>query len=241
MASAVLAILLIVGASFMPPNSSFAALGVVLVLNLGFALGWGSLLKFPAKTALGVVSMLAGTGAAVLALGTGSGPTMDWLAPCVAGGVLLAFLAQLVRGTEGSMRLEGTAIGATGVLIAVLGSGWVALDGLGHSTPVVVVAAISMIGAGLIGAIRWPDRIVAPLGLLVAVLLGGVSSVLFADVELLPALVLGAVTGAVIVSFRAIVLSEGGPVDNRGAIAAGIVPVLACGALAWFVESLLVR
>ncbi|MBB2994007.1 hypothetical protein E9229_000198 [Paeniglutamicibacter cryotolerans] len=240
MASAILATLLIVGASYAPTESSFAALGVVVVLLAGLALGWGSLLGFPGKAALGVVLLIAGAGASALAIGTGSGPTMDWLAPCVAAGVLLAFLAQLLRGTGGAMRLEGTAIGATGVLIAVLGSGWVALDGLGHSTPVVVVAGISMVGAGLIGAIRWPDRIVAPLGWIVAVLLGGVSSVLFADVDLVPALVLGAVTGAVIVAFRAILVSEGGPADNRGAIAAGIVPVLVCGAMAWFVETLLV-
>lgn len=241
MASAILATLLIVGASYVPTESSFAAWGVVLVLIAALALGWGSLLGFPAKTALGAVLLLTGAGASTLAMGDGSGPTLDWLAPCVAAGMLLAFLAQLLRGTGGAMRLEGTAIGATGMLIAVLGSGWVALDGLGHSTPVVVVAGISMVGAGLIGSIRWPDRIVAPLGWIVAVLLGGVSSVLFEDVDLLTALVLGAVTGAVIVAFRAILVSEGGPSDNRGAIAAGIVPVLACGALAWFVEMLMVR
>lgn len=240
MSSAILATLLIVGASYAPTDSSIAAWVVVLVLCAGLAIGWGALLGFPAKKALGAVVLVTGAGAAALAVGTGSGPTMAWLAPCVAVGVLLSFLAQLLRGTEGTMRLEGTGIGATGVIIAVLGSGWVAVDGLSTSTPVVVVAGISMVGAGLIGAIRWPDRIVAPLGWIVAVLLGGLSSVLLEGVDLLTALVLGAVTGAVIVGFRAILISEGGPKSNLGALAAGIAPVLSCGALAWFVEALMV-
>ena len=72
-----------------------------------------------------------------------------------------------------------------------------------------LVAAISAAIALLAGLIRWPDRIVAPLGIVGAGLAGPLAGLVFSDIAVLPAALVGVVVGAVLVSFRRLVILRG--------------------------------
>ena len=74
------------------------------------------------------------------------------------------------------------------------------------------------------GLIRWPDRVVAPLGVVGAGLAGPLAGLVFSDIAVLPAAIVGVVVGAVLVSFRRLVILRGesaklcgGPGNGAGA------------------------
>lgn len=222
---------------------SVAAVWVVAsVLVLAFAAGWPRLLDLPAPVPLSLVIGLAGWSATTLAALAPMPQPMMWMGACAAVGLILVFLTQLLRGTGQQLRLESTLAGASGVLVAVLASGWVAADRIesnAANSSMMLVSGLSLGAAVLVGTIRWPDRITAPLGLAVAMLVGGLASFVDGNLALLPAVAVGAVVGSVVVACRALLVAEGGPRGTTAAVAAGVAPVIAAGGLAYFVERIL--
>jgi hypothetical protein len=240
------AIAVVVGASYAgsPGQANLFIWAAVCLLVLVFAAGWPRLLGLPAPGALSGVIGAAGLAAASLAAFWPMPQPMFWFPACAALGLVLVFFTQLLRGTGERLRLESTLAGAAGVLVSVLASGWVAADRLAPNaanSSMMLVSGASLAASILVCAIRWPDRIVFPLGLLMAALVAGMAGIAAADVAVLPAVVAGAVSGAVVVGFRALLVAGGGPRDTWGALAVGAAPVAAVGTMLYYVGRLLLR
>lgn len=236
---AAIALIAIVGASYV---SLAASAVVVVVLILVASIGWPHVLGVPARksqSAAIAVSALAACAAAYL---SPSGAALTWLPVAVALGLGAVFLIQLIRGTGQSHRLEST-IGATsGVLMIALGAGWIAAENLvinAGTSGVTLVTGISVLVAIAAALLPWPDRMVAPLGVLLAALAGPLCALIFTDVEGLAAGIIGAVCGAVVMAGRRLVVGRNAPLDVAALLAVGIAPILGIGSLVYFLERLL--
>jgi hypothetical protein len=150
------------------------------------------------------------------------------------------FVMQLLRGTGQAQRLESTLGSCAGVLLSCLGAGWIADSRFNGVREMLLVAAISAAVALLAGLIRWPDRIVAPLGIVSAGLAGPLAGLVFSDIAVLPAALAGVVVGAVLVSFRRLVILSGEGLTILAAVGMGLGPVSAVGSLAYFIDKLLI-
>ncbi|MCG2621531.1 hypothetical protein LVY72_06330 [Arthrobacter sp. I2-34] len=240
-AAAAAALCAVTGASYVSPE---AVVVIVCAASVAAGVGWPILLGVPARKTLAAVIALAGIAAAVLAWTAPQTMAMQWTVVVVALAVMAVFVIQLLRGTGQPHRLESTFGASTGAVLAALGAGWVASDRLAlnaANSSLMLVVAISMLFA--IGAcvLPWPDRFVAPLGVALAALAGGVGGVLLASVPVWPAVVVGAVMGAVVVCFRRLLLGAGSPAPVPALLSAGLMPVLATGSLVYSLERLLIH
>jgi hypothetical protein len=165
---------------------------------------------------------------------------LDWTPSFMAVGVMAIFVMQLIRGTGQAQRLESTLGSCSGVLLSCLGAGWIASSRFNGVREMILVAAVSAAIALLAGLIRWPDRIVAPLGIVAAGLAGPLAGLVFSDIAVLPAALAGVVVGAVLVSFRRLVILSGESLNVLAAVGMGLGPVSAVGSLAYFIDKLLI-
>jgi hypothetical protein len=81
---------------------------------------------------------------------------------------------------------------------------------------------------------------VAPLGVVGAGLAGPLAGLVFSDIAVLPAAIVGVVVGAVLVSFRRLVILRGESLSFAAALGMGLGPVAAVGSLAYFIDKLLI-
>jgi hypothetical protein len=233
-----IAVLAVVIAALYAPLAVTIAVGIVLSLVFGF--GWPHYLRIPARKTLGTVISLTGAGAC-LAAGLSRGPDYLIGVPILlALGVGAVFLVQLVRGTGQSHRLESTLGAAGGVVLAALGPGWIAAQRFSGSSSLVLITGVSAAVALGVGLIRWPDRVIAPLGIVLAALAGPLAALLFSDIHIVPAAICGAAVAAVLVSFRRLGTLGGEPRNTAGGMAMGIAPVAALGTLVYFIDKLLI-
>ncbi len=184
-------------------------LAVAALAAAGIGIGWPYFLGIPAKKTLAVLIGLPGVGSAVAATYLPAPGFLDWTPSFLAVGVMAIFVMQLIRGTGQAQRLESTLGSCAGVLLSCLGAGWIASSRFNGVREMILVAAISSAIALLAGLIRWPDRIVAPLGIVSAGLAGPLAGLVFSDIAVLPAALVGVVVGAVLVSFRRLVILNG--------------------------------
>lgn len=236
---AVVALAAIVGASYL---SLPATAVVVIVLVLAAAIGWPYVLGVPARKSQSTAIALSALAACAAAYVSPSGAALTWLPVAVALGLGAVFLIQLLRGTGQSFRLESTLGTSSGVLLTALGAGWIAAENLSvnaGTSGVTLVTGISVLAALLVALLPWPDRMVAPIGVLLAALAGPLCALVFTDVEELPAAVIGAVCGAVIMAARRLVISRDTPLSAPALIAVGAAPILGLGSLVYFLERLL--
>ncbi|CAH0276043.1 permease [Microbacterium sp. Bi128] len=185
-------------------------LAVAALAAAGIGIGWPYFLGIPAKKTLAVLIGLPGVGSAVAATYLPAPGFLD----CTP-----SFLA---------------------VLLSCLGAGWIASSRFNGVREMILVAAISSAIALLAGLIRWPDRIVAPLGIVSAGLAGPLAGLVFSDIAVLPAALVGVVVGAVLVSFRRLVILNGEGLNVLAAVGMGLGPVSAVGSLAYFIDKLLI-
>ncbi len=225
--------------------SSYGALGLSLAAGILFSallgVGWPHYLGIPAKKTLGAVITLVGTCGAIAAAFTPGPSYLTWLPVFLVLGVGAVFVIQLIRGTGQSHRLESTLGASAGVLLAGMGSGWIAAHRFTDETAMTLIAGVSALVALLIGMIRWPDRVIAPLAILLAALAGPLAALLFSELHILEAAVIGAAVAAVLMSFRRLAGAAGRPRNFQGAIAMGIAPLGAIGALVYFIDKLLIK
>lgn len=231
----------LVGASYWSQTAVvvIACIGVLLV-----GIGWPQLLGVPAKKTLAAVISVGGIAAVLLAAAAPTGMSMAWSVVVVALGVMTVFLVQLVRGTGQPHRLESTFGASTGLVLATLGAGWVAAERLAANSAnsgMMLITGVSMLVAIGVCVLPWPDRLVAPLGVVLATLAAPLGAALSSSISLLPAAVVGALGGTVIVCFRRLVLADGGPNKIPAILAIGSAPIMASGALVYFLEKLLLR
>lgn len=227
----------IVGASYTSPEA-LLAVGVLIAAAVG--IGWPHFLGIPARKTLAVLIGLPGVGAAVAATYLPAPGFLDWTPSFMAAGVMAIFVMQLIRGTGQSQRLESILGSSAGVLLSCLGAGWIACTRFNGVREMVLVAAISAAIALLAGLIRWPDRVVAPLGVVAAGLAGPLAGLVFSDIAVIPAAIVGVVVGAVLVSFRRLVILRGESLSFAAALGIGLGPVSAVGSLAYFIDKLLI-
>lgn len=227
----------IVGASYTSPEA-LLAVGVLIAAAVG--IGWPHFLGIPARKTLAVLIGLPGVGAAVAATYLPAPGFLDWTPSFMAAGVMAIFVMQLIRGTGQSQRLESILGSSAGVLLSCLGAGWIACTRFNGVREMVLVAAISAAIALLAGLIRWPDRVVAPLGVVAAGLAGPLAGLVFSDIAVIPAAIVGVVVGAVLVSFRRLVILRGESLSFAAAVGIGLGPVSAVGSLAYFIDKLLI-
>lgn len=218
---------------------------VVVVLSIAclvVGFGWPHVLGVPAKKTMGSIIASAGI-ASVLTAALLPGPrVLLWLPAIVALGMGLVFMVQLLRGTGQSLRLESTIGGTAGVLLTAMAGGWAGAERLASNASdsgMMLLTGASLLFAMLAVLLPWPDRIVGPLAVVLATLAGAMGAILFTSVPILPAAVVGAVCGAVIASFRRLVVAGRGPHSLPGALAVGMAPVAAVGTLVYFLEKLL--
>lgn len=214
--------------------------GVAVATAAAIGVGWPHFLRIPAKKTLAAVIAVPGAGAAV---GAGLAPApgyLDWTPAFIALGMIAVFVVQLIRGTGQAQRLESTLGCCVGVLLACLGSGWIAGARFNGVREMLLVAAISAAVALLAGLIRWPDSVVAPLGIVLSGLAGPLAGLVFSDIAVLPATIFGVVVGAVLASFRRLVTLRGAPLNIQAALSMGLAPVSAVGSLAYFIDKLLI-
>lgn len=215
-------------------------LAVAVVVALAVGIGWPHYLGIPAKKTLAAVIGLPGAGSAVAASYVAAPGYLDWTPGFIALGVTAVFVVQLLRGTGQAQRLESILGCCVGVLLSCLGAGWIAGARFNGVKEMLLVAGVSAAVALLAGLIRWPDRIIAPLGIALAGLAGPLAGLVFSDIAVLPAAVFGVVVGAVLVSFRRLVTLRGIPLNFPAALGMGLAPVSAVGSLAYFIDKLLI-
>jgi hypothetical protein len=215
-------------------------LAVAVVVALAVGVGWPHYLGIPAKKTLAAVIGLPGAGSAVAAATVPAPGYLDWTPGFIALGVSAVFVVQLIRGTGQAQRLESILGCCVGVLLSCLGAGWIAGARFNGVKEMLLVAGVSAAVALLASLIRWPDRIIAPLGIVLAGLAGPLAGLVFSDIAVLPAAVFGVVVGAVLVSFRRLVTLRGLPLNFPAALGMGLAPVLAVGSLAYFIDKLLI-
>ncbi len=229
----------IVGASYVSLAVNAA---VVVVLILVAAIGWPHVLGVPARKSQSTAIALSAIAACAAAYLAPSGAALTWLPVAVALGVGAIFLIQLIRGTGQSHRLESTLGASSGVLLIALGAGWIAAENLAinaGTSGVTLVTGISVLVAIATALLPWPDRMVGPLGVVLAALAGPLCALVFTDVEGLAAAIIGAVCGAVVVAGRRLVISRDAPLNAAAVLAVGIAPILGIGSLVYFLERLL--
>ncbi|MDR7084388.1 hypothetical protein J2X01_003697 [Arthrobacter ginsengisoli] len=227
----------VVGASYASPEA-LLVVGVLTAAAIG--IGWPHFLGIPARKTLGVLIGLPGVGAALAAAYLPAPGFLDWTPSFMAAGLMAIFVMQLIRGTGQAQRLESTLGSSAGVMLSCLGAGWIACSRFNGVREMVLVAAISAAIALLAGLIRWPDRVVAPLGVVGAGLAGPLAGFIFSDIAVLPAAIVGVVVGAVLVSFRRLVILRGESLSFAAALGIGLGPVSAVGSLAYFIDKLLI-
>lgn len=240
LATGTLALALLIGAGYLPSDTGWPVLAAVLLLLAALGVGWPRLLKVPSPNPVGLVIFLVSALGAVLAFMARPMPGLPWLAPVVGIGAIVMFLTQLFRGTDAQGRLESVASGVAGLVVAAMGAGWVALGTVPDGRDLAVIGGLAVLAAAIPGVLRLPDRIVFPLGFVLAVLVGGAGSILGPGVDLVPGLALGAACGLVIVGSRAMLVTSGGPRGSAQMLAAGLAPLMVCGAVIWFARLLMV-
>jgi hypothetical protein len=221
-------------------SSPVVLLVAAVVLALAVGVGWPHFLGIPARKTLAVLIGLPGAGSAVAATYVPAPAFLDWTPAFIAAGVVAVFVMQLIRGTGQAQRLESILGSCAGVLLCCLGAGWIAASRFNGVREMLLVAAISAAVALMTGLFRWPDRIVAPLGIILAGLAGPMAGLIFSDIAVVPAALVGVVIGSVLVSFRRLVILRGEALNVAAAVSVAIAPVLAVGSLAYFIDKILI-
>jgi hypothetical protein len=215
--------------------------GVGITLAVVFGFGWPHYLGIPAKKTLGTVIALTGAGSALTVGLTTGRDYLAWTPIYIAVGFGAVMVVQLIRGTGQKGRLESTLGAGAGVLIAGCACGWVAtLRYLGEPGMTLIVA-ISAAIAILAAMLPWPDRAVAPLAIGLAALAGPLAALLFSDVRIVPAMVLGLISGAVIAAFRRLRTLSLPSKRFIGGASAALAPLLPLGTLLYFVEKIILK
>lgn len=227
---------LVVAASYLSLTAVALSVGALCVVA---AVGWTHLLGVPARksqsAAIGLSALLAVSLTALV-----PAPSfLAWFPACVALGVGAVFMIQLVRGTGQSFRLESTLGASSGVVAVGMGSGWVATERLAANATdsgMTLVTGVSILVAIAVSLLPFPDRLIAPAAVALAALAGPLGALLFTDVPALAAAVVGLVCGAVIAATRRLLIARGTPLPALAAVSAGLTPVLAVGAVVYFLD-----
>lgn len=238
-AAAAVVLAAIIATSYLALPALVAVLCAAAVL---IGLGWPRLLALPSPGPLTAVIAATGIVAVIVVWLAPDAVALGWSPLVVAGGIIAAFVVQLLRGTGSRRRLESMLGATSGVLLAGMSGGWVAAEQLSSNaadSPMMLVTGISSLVAICVCMLPWPDRLVAPVGFVAAAAAGPAAAMLLTGVPVWAAIAVGAVCAAIIVSMRRLVVAAGSPMRRLGALAIGVAPISALGSLVYLLERLM--
>jgi hypothetical protein len=153
-----------------------ALAAAVLLLSALLIWGWPLLLDLPAPrgtlAALGLAALMC-DGAVVL---TTDEPLLDWLALAVAGGVLTAFVHQLIR-TDGRPRLVESLSGEVmGVALLACAAALIALPRTKGGADAVLALCVAAAATAVVELLPFPERLLAFPSAVAAAAAGGVAA-----------------------------------------------------------------
>lgn len=212
--------------------------GAAVVLAVLIALGWAGLLRLPAPGGTMLVVMMSGIGSVAVAYATNGEPVLRFLPLVLAGSMVLAFLAEMMR-RDGRVRLVESVSGTVaGSVVALACAGWVAAGRTEGSADLVVTSAFALAVAAAVSALPlrgWRALAAAVGG---AVLGGGIVGTLLVDTVtgLWCGLVAGLVVGALHLLFERLPALQ----QRLPGLSASAVPVAIGGILVFVVGRLVI-
>ncbi len=178
-------------------TTALVAAGLFVVGVLAW--GWPRLVDSPSPHGSLAVVAVGGAGC-VLAVGlTEQEPLLQWLAPALAGAVVLEFIHQLAR-RDGRPRLvECVTVTLAGVVVLASMSSWVALPRTTAGAGGVLVAVVPVAVGLAMQAGPAPGRITSVAGVVASAVLAGLAAGVVPGPTVLAGLLTGLVAGAVAV------------------------------------------
>lgn len=228
---------------------SAAAGAVVLVLallvgSLIVAWGWPRAAGLPSPKGSSAVLAIASLLLIALVAAVETDPYLRWASAALALGLVTMFLHQLMR-RDGRPRLTESVMGTSlGLVVLASAAAYLPLvhDDIG---PQLITCAMVGIAAGTVADLLVGMAPVRPWLLPLAMVLGGLASVLAALVlsapAVPPAALIGVCAAALSHVTRRLLSPEAGSYSSQGQIATGLGSVAMVGALLWAIDMLVVR
>ena len=205
-------------------------------LALTFAYGWPALVDLPWPGGARAVLAIVGLGAVVAVLDDRG---LAYLPFVAAGGLILSFVREMLRGDGRAHLVESLCGTVGGVFIVLCASGWVAVYATGSGESVVVCAAVTLAVASAVAA-ALPWRGWRNVGLTVGSAVGaGVAlAALLPEATVVQGIALGATAGVLAASLHVLFERLPQASTRTGGLAAALVPVLVGGMLVHVVAAI---
>ncbi|WP_336922462.1 hypothetical protein [Aquipuribacter sp. SD81] len=224
-AAALTLVPLLAGGPLGPWWTSLAFVAVVAAVGYG----WTRLLQVPVGWGVGWIVVGTGVTGAVLVQLDGT-DDLEWVPAVFAVGVVVAFVHQMGR-RDGRPRLvESVSASVSGQAVVLLGTGWLAADAGTGSVAPLLVGATGCVSAALVMSVPWPRPVTLPLATVAGGLLAGaLGGWVVEGTGVLPALALGAVSGATTAGLHVLLYRQPTTSHRRAAVSAGAACVMAAG------------
>lgn len=230
---------LVAAASYVQPRP-LPLVGAVVVLVVLVALGWPSLLRLPASGSTRVVVALCGLGGAGAVYFAQGEPVLRHLPMVLAGAVVLAFIAQMLRRDGRPQLTESVSGTVAGVVVAISAAGWIAAARSDAGAALVVTSAVALAVAAAVSALPVRGWVALGISAVAAVVVGGAAGTLLPNIDTVSGLWCGLVAGIVVGALH--LLLERLPA--RGARLAGLsaaaLPVAVCGIFVFVVGRMVI-
>lgn len=224
----------VVAAAASVDTLALTAVAALLVLLL--AVGWVPLLRLPAGGGAPLVVALTGLGGVAVAWATPDEPVLRYLPLVIAMGLVLAFLAEMLRRGGRTRLVESVSGTVSGVVVAVACAGWVAAGRSEAGAALVVTSAVGLAVASAVSALpiaaQWAGSLV---GVVAAAAAGAGTAYAVPTIEPVTGFVAGAVGGLVVAALRLLFERQPALSRRRAALAAVAVPVAVAGILVFVV------
>jgi hypothetical protein len=145
-----------------------------------------------------VVVALCGLGGAATVYLTQGEPVLRNLPIVLAGAVVLAFIAQMLRRDGRPQLTESVSGTVAGVVVAVAASGWVAAARSDAGAALVVTSAVALAVAAAVSALPVRGWVALGISTVAAVVVGGGAATLLPNIDTVSGLWCGLVAGVVV-------------------------------------------
>jgi hypothetical protein len=219
---------------------TWALAGAVLIVTGVLAWGWPVLLELPSPrsttTALGVSAVFATVSVAA----TRDDPLLDWLALAAAGGVLVAFLHQLVR-RDGRPRLVESLSGEVmAVALIVCAAALIGLPRTKGGADAVLSLAACAAAAFAVELVPLPERLMTPPLVLGSSAAGGLAAGLVPGTPVAFGAAVGLAYAIAVICLRRMFLTRPVLAFLPAAMALAMAPIAAGGVLTYVLARLFV-
>jgi hypothetical protein len=221
-------------------SSVLLAAGALVVLVV--AIGWPVLLQLPDVRGTSLVVVLTGWAAVFVAWwGAGEIRPLATFAIVVAFAVLAAFTHELLRRDGRPQLVESVTGTLSGQVVAVLAAGWVLLPEAAPGVSGVVVAAVAVGAARVVGGLPLPGKVAGWVSLVVGAGAGSVAAVVLAEDSLQACVAAAIVASAVVAGLDRLLATQAAENAHRsvGLLASAAAPVSSVGMVAYTVIRLL--